>query len=66
LAWSQGRSAPLSVRAIKQAVMGSLDMPLPDAFTADFEWERRRMHSHDAREGARAFTERREPAWRGC
>ncbi|MCC9311912.1 enoyl-CoA hydratase-related protein, partial [Kitasatospora sp. RB6PN24] len=42
------RSAPLAVRAIKQAVMRSVDMPLEDAFTAEFDWEQRRRFSEDA------------------
>ena len=60
------RSAPLAVRAIKQAVMESMDMPMPAAFTTHFEWERRRMFSRDAVEGPQAFAERREPSWEGC
>ncbi|MEU0562521.1 enoyl-CoA-hydratase DpgD [Dactylosporangium maewongense] len=59
------RAAPLAVRALKEAVMRSLDMPLHDAFAAPFAWERRRMHSEDAVEGPRAYTEKREPHWRG-
>lgn len=59
------RAAPLAVRAIKQAVMRSLDMPLEQAFCTDYGWEKRRMHSADAVEGPRAFAEGREPVWRG-
>jgi dehydration protein DpgD len=59
------RAAPLSVRAIKESVLRSLDMPLPEAFTSPFAWEQRRMHSEDAVEGPRAFAEKREPRWRG-
>ncbi|MEV4140949.1 enoyl-CoA-hydratase DpgD [Dactylosporangium sp. NPDC049742] len=59
------RAAPLAVRAIKESVLRSLDMPLPDAFTATYPWEARRMHSEDAAEGPRAFAEGREPRWRG-
>ena len=60
-----GRSAPLAVRAIKEAVMRSLDMPLEDAFTASFPWEQKRRYSADAVEGPRAFAEKREPVWTG-
>lgn len=57
--------APLSLRAIKEAVLRSLDMPLEESFRAEFTWEQRRMHSLDAVEGPRAFTEKRAPVWRG-
>ncbi|POM24959.1 Carnitinyl-CoA dehydratase [Actinomadura rubteroloni] len=59
------RAAPLSVRAIKEAVLTSLDLPLEDAFTASYVWEERRRRSLDADEGPRAFAEKREPVWRG-
>lgn len=59
------RSAPLAVRAIKQAVMRSVDLPLDEAFTTAYPWEQRRRHSADAAEGPRAFAERREPRWQG-
>jgi dehydration protein DpgD len=65
--WSDDllRSAPLSVRAIKEAALRSLDMPLEQAFTTEFTWEQRRMHSQDAIEGPQAFAEKRKPVWRG-
>ncbi len=55
--------APLAVRAIKQAVMRSLDQPLERAFSARFSWEERRRSSRDAVEGPRAFAEKRAPVW---
>jgi enoyl-CoA hydratase/carnithine racemase len=66
-AWTDDllRCAPLAVRAIKEAVMRSLDMPLEQAFTTRFAWEQRRMLSHDAVEGPCAFAEKREPVWQG-
>jgi dehydration protein DpgD len=57
--------APLSVRAIKEAVLRSVDVPLEEAFTATYAWEERRMRSRDAVEGPRAFAEKRAPEWRG-
>lgn len=59
------RAAPLAVRAIKEAAMGSLGMPLERAFVTRFEWEQRRMLSRDAVEGPRAFAEKRDPIWYG-
>ncbi|MFF5258100.1 enoyl-CoA-hydratase DpgD [Actinomadura viridis] len=58
-------AAPLSVRAIKEAVLRSLDMPLEEAFSATYTWEERRRRSRDAVEGPRAFTEKRAPEWQG-
>ncbi len=59
------RSAPLSVRAIKECVGRSVDMPLEQAFSTRYWWEEARMRSHDAVEGPRAFAEKREPRWTG-
>jgi enoyl-CoA hydratase/carnithine racemase len=59
------RSAPLAVRAIKEAVLRSVDMPLSEAFSTPFAWEARRMASRDAVEGPRAFAEKRAPRWEG-
>jgi crotonobetainyl-CoA hydratase/dehydration protein DpgD len=58
-------SAPLSVRAIKEAVLRSVDMPLEQAFSATYGWEERRRRSTDAQEGVRAFNEKRAPVWSG-
>jgi crotonobetainyl-CoA hydratase/dehydration protein DpgD len=59
------RSAPLAVRAIKEAALRSVDMPLEDAFTAEYRWEDRRRRGGDAVEGVRAVVEKREPVWTG-
>ena len=60
------RCAPLSLRAIKEAAMKSLDMPLPDAFGARYGWEERRRNSQDCREGPAAFVEKRPPVWKAA
>lgn len=57
--------APLAVRSAKEAAYRSVDMPLEKAFYHRFEWEERRMHSADAKEGPAAFAEKREPRWQG-
>ncbi|WP_329047342.1 enoyl-CoA hydratase-related protein [Amycolatopsis sp. NBC_01488] len=59
------RCAPQSVRAVKQAALASLDMPLEAAFGARYPEEERRMHGRDAVEGPRAFVEKRPPVWEG-
>jgi crotonobetainyl-CoA hydratase/dehydration protein DpgD len=58
-------AAPLSVRAIKEAALRSVDLSLPGAFTTTYEWEERRRRSADAVEGPRAFAEKRAPNWSG-
>jgi dehydration protein DpgD len=59
------RGAPLAVRAAKQAMWRSLDLPLPDAFDEVYPCEELRKRSNDAKEGPRAFTEGRPPSWTG-
>ncbi|MEV4557889.1 enoyl-CoA-hydratase DpgD [Kitasatospora sp. NPDC049285] len=59
------RSAPLSVRAIKESVTRSLDLSLEQSFATRYHWEERRLAGEDAAEGPRAFVERRPPRWTG-
>ncbi|MER6079111.1 enoyl-CoA-hydratase DpgD [Streptomyces sp. NPDC001833] len=67
-AWTDAlrRSAPLAVRALKEAVLRSVDLPLEEAFTATYTWEEKRRQSQDAIEGPRAFAEKRAPVWQGA
>jgi hypothetical protein len=51
--------------ASRVQVRGSAHLPLPEAFTAHYEWEQRRMHCADAEEGPLAFAEKRVPEWTG-
>lgn len=57
--------APLSLRAIKQSAMQSLDRPLDVAFAQTYPLDERRRKSPDAVEGPRAFAARRAPRWVG-
>ncbi|MET0264834.1 MAG: enoyl-CoA-hydratase DpgD [Duganella sp.] len=58
------RSAPLSLRAIKEVAQKSSTLPLEEAFQASYEWEERRRTSADCQEGPRAFVEKRPPSWK--
>ncbi|MGI8551777.1 MAG: enoyl-CoA hydratase-related protein [Dehalococcoidia bacterium] len=57
-------SAPLAVRAIKQAVLRGAELPLEQGIALEsFIGERLRM-TEDAKEGPLAFREHRKPVWR--
>jgi enoyl-CoA hydratase len=65
LAAAIARNGPLAVDASKRIVSAAADWPAAEA------WERQGaiagpvLASEDAREGARAFAEKRDPVWRG-
>jgi dehydration protein DpgD len=58
------RSAPLSLRAIKEAAAVAAGLSLAEAFDAEYQWESVRRRSSDCKEGPLAFTEKRPPQWR--
>jgi crotonobetainyl-CoA hydratase len=58
--------APLAVQASKQVMLESLAMPdLHTALRARYSEAERMLASEDAKEGQRAFVERRKPNWQG-
>ena len=58
--------APLSVQATKATIMESLDSPtLADAMARLHPLAEKMRASDDAREGPRAFAEKRQPKWTG-
>jgi enoyl-CoA hydratase/carnithine racemase len=59
------KSAPLAVSRIKQAALRGLDQPLKDGLELERELYTWLQGTQDAREGARAFAEKRPPNWRG-
>lgn len=65
LAQRIARNAPLAVAAARRIVDLALDQPLTQGFARQDESMDRLMASEDAREGAKAFAEKRDPVWRG-
>ena len=59
------RNAPLALRAIKEAVIRTSGLPLEEAYEIEHEISAGVMRSKDAREGPRAFMEKREPIFTG-
>jgi enoyl-CoA hydratase/carnithine racemase len=59
------KSAPLAVARIKEAALRGLDLPLDAGLELERELYKRLQETEDAREGARAFAEKRAPQWRG-
>ncbi len=65
LATAIGKCAPLAVAAGKRVVVESPGWPVADAFTRQSEILDPVFASHDAAEGALAFSQKREPVWQG-
>jgi len=59
------KSAPLAVERIKQAALRGIDLPLAEGLRLERELDEWLQRTEDAREGARAFAEKRQPHWRG-
>lgn len=65
LAEAISQNGPLAVRAVKESALRGLDLPLSDGLKQENEFSRRVMASEDAREGPRAFAEKRPPEYKG-
>jgi enoyl-CoA hydratase len=65
LAEAIGRNAPLALAASKQIVSRAQEWDEPEAWTRQDEIAGPVLASEDAREGAVAFAEKREPRWKG-
>ena len=59
------RNGPLAVAATKKIVTAARDWPAEEFFARQAPLAEVVRSSEDAREGARAFKEKREPRWRG-
>ena len=58
------RNAPLAVRGTRLAIRKGLDLPLHEAEILAEAFRERVLRTEDAKEGPRAFMEKREPEWR--
>ena len=58
-------NGPLAVRASKEIMLRAPQWPAEEAYDAQLAIARVALESQDAREGARAFAEKRPPVWRG-
>ncbi len=65
LAMRIARNGPLATQAIKQCALRSSGVSLEQGYAIERELSARVMASEDAREGPRAFKEKREPVYRG-
>lgn len=59
------KRGPLAVRAAKESIMRGLDMTLQQGLDLEAMFAARVAASEDAREGPRAFAEKREPQFKG-
>jgi enoyl-CoA hydratase len=65
LAAEVAKNAPLALTATKRVIVESADWPADEAFARQDAITRPVFTSADAREGAAAFAEKRQPVWRG-
>jgi len=58
-------NAPIAVRCIKESVIRGMGRPFDEAFAVEDEMLKPVMRSEDAKEGPRAFMEKRKPKFTG-
>jgi enoyl-CoA hydratase len=58
-------NAPLAVQATKESVLRCLAQNLPEAYKTESEISSTIFQSEDAKEGPKAFAEKRAPVWQG-
>lgn len=58
-------NAPLAVRAVKEAAYRGVDLPIRAALVQDQLFSFRNKQTEDAKEGPRAFVEKRPPNFTG-
>ena len=59
------RSAPVALEKMKEVMVRSNGRPLDEAFAIETQCTKENSATDDAKEGARAFMEKRAPVFRG-
>jgi enoyl-CoA hydratase len=59
------QNGPVAVQAIKRSVLETADLPMKDALARELEIGWPVFRSEDAKEGPRAFAEKRKPEFKG-
>jgi enoyl-CoA hydratase len=57
-------NAPLAIQATKESVMRGLGVSLKEAYRVESQLAQQVFQSEDAKEGPRAFAEKRDPVWK--
>ncbi len=57
-------NAPLAVQATKESVIRGLGLLMKEAYKVESEIAQQVFQSEDAKEGPKAFAEKRDPQWR--
>lgn len=65
LARRVARGAPVALEKMKEVIVRSNGRPLDEAFAIETQCTKENSATDDAKEGARAFLEKREPVFRG-
>jgi enoyl-CoA hydratase len=58
-------NAPLAVQATKESVLRGLSTTLEEAYAIEQELSQEIFQTEDAKEGPKAFAEKRPPVWKG-
>jgi enoyl-CoA hydratase len=58
-------NAPLAIQAVKKSVLNGLRLNLKEAFEQELALAAEVFMTEDAKEGPRAFAEKRKPVWQG-
>ena len=57
-------NAPLAVQATKESVLRGMSTTLDEAYAIEQELSQKIFQSEDAKEGPKAFAEKRTPIWK--